>query len=373
MVNLSICIPTYNRSNYLGVMLKSIISQIELYELSEVVEIVICDNNSIDNTLSLVESIKKKYSGVNINFFRNEENIGVVRNLIQAIRLSKGKYWMFYGDDDLIPNGALSQIIDVLKKNEGIPVIIFNQDSSQIISQEKRISIYECASNYYYYMGNACSACLNINRDLIINEYENLLISCWPHTHLMFLQMFDSKLQLPVFISDVIVHSNQKKDNNNILNSFYYFDSLFYSLVRMGLNISNSRDPIFYKKIGNGIPVLDRSQYFYFIKKLIFLYQFYSIENEKKDFDATLSESIIAIKWPLKIYVIPILILTKVPNFIYSNGYFLMKAIKECYSNKDFNIINYYAQAKIRLKLMRETKILISKKVHTSLINKGDW
>ena len=280
---------------------------------------------------------------------------------------------MFYGDDDLMPNGSLSEIIGVLKMNDGIPVIIFNQESSQIISSAKKISIYECASNYYYYMGNACSACLNTNKDLIITEYDNLLVSCWPHTHLMFLQMFDSKLQLPVFVSDVIVHRSQIKDNNNILNSYYYFDSLFYSLIRMGLNISNSRDPRFYYNIKNGIPILRRSQYIYFIKKLIYLYQFYSIENEKRDFEITLSESLKAIKWPLKIYLLPIFLLTKIPSFIYNHGYLLVKTINECYLKRDFNIINYYSLAKNRLKLMREAKISISKNVHTSLINKGDW
>ena len=58
-MNLSICIPTYNRCKYLANLLKSIIFQIEIFRLFEDVEIVICDNNSIDNTLLLVESIQK--------------------------------------------------------------------------------------------------------------------------------------------------------------------------------------------------------------------------------------------------------------------------------------------------------------------------
>ena len=75
---LSICIPTYNREKYLQECLDSIIGQ-EGFSTQDI-EIVISDNASQDGTMSLVESYKAKYP--NIQYFRNAENIGAIRNVL---------------------------------------------------------------------------------------------------------------------------------------------------------------------------------------------------------------------------------------------------------------------------------------------------
>ena len=53
-MKLSICIPTYNRAKYLPTALDSILEQI-----TERVEIAICDNGSIDATPEIVAAIVK--------------------------------------------------------------------------------------------------------------------------------------------------------------------------------------------------------------------------------------------------------------------------------------------------------------------------
>ena len=52
---LSICITTYNRANYLGDCLSSIVEQFDNRELIDQIEIMISDNASADNTTDIIK------------------------------------------------------------------------------------------------------------------------------------------------------------------------------------------------------------------------------------------------------------------------------------------------------------------------------
>jgi glycosyltransferase involved in cell wall biosynthesis len=67
---LSICIPTYNRAEYLDKSIASIIRQKEFHRGD--VELVIADNASDDNTEEVVKKYQEKYE--NIVYFKNNEN-----------------------------------------------------------------------------------------------------------------------------------------------------------------------------------------------------------------------------------------------------------------------------------------------------------
>lgn len=94
---LSICIPTYNRSEYLDKTIATI-TEIDEFKCGKI-EIVVSDNCSTDTT----RQIMSKYSGFeNIIYNRNEQNI-LDKNFIRAIKLGHGlvrKLW----NDTLIMN-----------------------------------------------------------------------------------------------------------------------------------------------------------------------------------------------------------------------------------------------------------------------------
>ena len=113
---LSICIPTYNRAHYLRECLESVVSQFGDPEVCQSVEIVVSDNASPDNTRELVEEYRKKFD--NIKYFRNNENIGFDRNVINVVERASGEYCWYMGDDDVIGGESLRFIIDYLKKHE---------------------------------------------------------------------------------------------------------------------------------------------------------------------------------------------------------------------------------------------------------------
>ena len=83
---LSICIPTYNRENYLKKLLDSIVVQKDFIETNDV-EIVINDGPSRDNTEELVREYQEKYKG-KIRYFRNTIAVGMCPALLEVISFS---------------------------------------------------------------------------------------------------------------------------------------------------------------------------------------------------------------------------------------------------------------------------------------------
>lgn len=110
---LSICIPTYNRAEYLKNSIESIICQDEFK--NKQVEIVIADNASTDNTESVARPYAQRYG--NIFYYRNEKNIN---NDNFPFVLSKGNGILrrLCNDTLCFEAGALKYICDVVRKYE---------------------------------------------------------------------------------------------------------------------------------------------------------------------------------------------------------------------------------------------------------------
>lgn len=108
---LTIAIPTYNRAELLDLCLAKLSKQIEGCE--EVLELLVSNNNSTDTTQEVVA----KYigMGVPIKYVENAENMGAERNVIQCYTLASSKYLLVIGDDDVLLDGSLQKILNILK------------------------------------------------------------------------------------------------------------------------------------------------------------------------------------------------------------------------------------------------------------------
>ena len=111
---LSICIPTYNRANYLKDCLDSIVDQFENKEIYNQIEVVISDNASTDETTEIVKSFQVKFK--NIRYFRNDTNLGVDRNILNMVEKSSGEYCLPIGDDDGFFQKSFPYIINRIKE-----------------------------------------------------------------------------------------------------------------------------------------------------------------------------------------------------------------------------------------------------------------
>lgn len=119
---LSVCIPTFNRSNILNNTLKVFIDQVK--NLDSPVEIVISDNASYDETQDIVNKYCKIYPFV--KYFRNDLNFGFDRNVDICINKANGDYVWIVSDDDYYEPDALRKIILVIEDNPAIEYIFLN-------------------------------------------------------------------------------------------------------------------------------------------------------------------------------------------------------------------------------------------------------
>ena len=102
---LSICIPTYNRGKILYNRIKEY-----LKSNNQNFEIVVSDNNSPDNTVELMESIKDD----RFIFVKNNENRGSFENAARAYENAHGKYLMVVMDKDYFEMDYIEDLIKIL-------------------------------------------------------------------------------------------------------------------------------------------------------------------------------------------------------------------------------------------------------------------
>jgi len=118
---LSICIPTYNRAEYLDKSIASIVSQNEFN--SEDVELVISDNASTDNTEEVVRKYQKQYK--NIFYSKNEEN-NVDKNFPTVIGKAHGIFRKLCNDTLIFLDGFVNYMLSIIKDNiDKKPVLFF--------------------------------------------------------------------------------------------------------------------------------------------------------------------------------------------------------------------------------------------------------
>ena len=103
-LDLSIIIPVYNVANYIEECLNSVLSQKTNYSY----EVIIVDDGSTDDTMSLVEPYCQDERMVILN--QSNSGQSVARN--RAIDISRGRYIMFVDSDDVLLPGAVEALIN---------------------------------------------------------------------------------------------------------------------------------------------------------------------------------------------------------------------------------------------------------------------
>ncbi len=132
-MKISICIPQYNRIEFL---LKSI------YKIREQtyknIEIVISDDASTDNTEIEINKLLT-IPDFNIIYHRFNENAGYDRNLRKSLELATGDYCFILGNDDTLnKDNDIQYLVDFLKTND-FPDIGFCNSEDYVNSNERSI------------------------------------------------------------------------------------------------------------------------------------------------------------------------------------------------------------------------------------------
>ena len=107
-MKISILIPTFNRAQYLPRAVESALSQ----DYNNI-EVIVSDNASTDNTMEVMERFK---DNKNFKYFRNNKNLGMVRNWKKELdEYSSGDYFIILSDDDyLVDNEYISKAVKLI-------------------------------------------------------------------------------------------------------------------------------------------------------------------------------------------------------------------------------------------------------------------
>ena len=97
MKKLSIAIPTLNRAQYLKFTLEHFIPQIK--SCSDQVEIVVCSNNSEDETSKIMNKISHDFNFV--HFHDCKERLPLGEQFKRTVAFSEGEFVILWGDDDI--------------------------------------------------------------------------------------------------------------------------------------------------------------------------------------------------------------------------------------------------------------------------------
>ncbi|MDY6783747.1 MAG: glycosyltransferase [Cyanobacteriota bacterium] len=114
MAKVSICIPTYNRADYLTYAANSVFEQ-----TYGDFELIICDDGSTDDTSDRV----RQWDDPRIRYIRHPQNIGRSRNMRSGFDAAGGEYFIKFDDDDAIAPEFIEKTVAVLEANPSVDFV----------------------------------------------------------------------------------------------------------------------------------------------------------------------------------------------------------------------------------------------------------
>ncbi|MEQ8380828.1 MAG: glycosyltransferase family 2 protein [Coleofasciculus sp. A1-SPW-01] len=117
MSKVSVCIPTYNRANYLIQSVKSVLSQ-----TYKDFELIICDDGSTDETPTVVS----QWNDARIRYIRHAKNIGRSKNMRSGFDTAQGNYFIKFDDDDALTPEFLEKTVAVLEAEPTVDFVCTN-------------------------------------------------------------------------------------------------------------------------------------------------------------------------------------------------------------------------------------------------------
>lgn len=161
IVRISIAMATYNGAKYLDQQLDSFLIQERLPD-----ELVVCDDGSKDDTISILETFSKK-APFAVRVFRNPSNLGFIKNFEKALSLCTGDL-IFLSDQD-----------DVWYPNKIIKMSTYmdNKSSVMVLQADMHIGDENAVPTKFTKLGNTLS--LGLRSDKHISGCSTVVRKWW--------------------------------------------------------------------------------------------------------------------------------------------------------------------------------------------------
>jgi glycosyltransferase involved in cell wall biosynthesis len=161
----SICIPTYNRPEYLRRAVDSCLAQTYPH-----FEIVITDNSTNTATTDMAA----KWTDPRIRYCKNEGNIGANASCNRVVSLATGKYLKFLMDDDLLKPRCLELMVRAMEEypTAGVamaPMELIDENDRRIFP---RFYVFRTMRyRYRYQVGDGLIGRKQILKDFLTRDY----------------------------------------------------------------------------------------------------------------------------------------------------------------------------------------------------------
>ena len=109
----SVAMATYNGEKFITDQLNSIFNQ-----TYSNIEIVITDDNSTDNTVSIIKELQEKHN--NIILFKKEKNSGVTETFENSIKNCKGEFIAISDQDDVWQSGKIETLLGEIGNEDAV-------------------------------------------------------------------------------------------------------------------------------------------------------------------------------------------------------------------------------------------------------------
>lgn len=137
-LKVTVAIASYNHSKFIFECINSVLKQ-----TYSNLEILICDDNSTDNSIEIIH----RFKDTRISVFQNNINQGIVKNYNFLLQKATGFYIMILGDDDFISENYIQEMVDLSIKNKNCKIsfgsnVILNEFGVVIKTLESKITKY---------------------------------------------------------------------------------------------------------------------------------------------------------------------------------------------------------------------------------------
>ena len=117
----SVCIPAYNNASYIKETIESVLNQ-----TYQNIELVIADDQSKDNTVEVIKSIRDD----RIRLYENEKNLGMSGNWNHCLELCNGEFIKLLCADDLLAKDAIEKEAKALMEH---PEVVMAESDTRFI------------------------------------------------------------------------------------------------------------------------------------------------------------------------------------------------------------------------------------------------
>ena len=162
MSKVSVIITVYNQEKYIGRCLRSIIDQSLKQNLYE---IIVIDDNSSDNSMSIISKFDQR-----ITLIKNNSNMGLPHSLNKAIKKACGSFIVRVDADDYVNHNFLQYLRDLLVNNNHIDAVA--TDYFKVDDNENILSRNNCITEPI-----ACGIMFRIEQIIEIGLYDESFLS----------------------------------------------------------------------------------------------------------------------------------------------------------------------------------------------------